>query len=65
LKNNQEKSKDYNLLYIVIVRVITKYRIRDPINDTKVVIKIIPKSSSLDDNIIGMKKIPKKTISNN
>jgi hypothetical protein len=65
LKNNQDKSKDYNLLYIVIVRVITKYKIRDPINDTKVVIEIIPKSSSLDNNIIGTKKIAKKTISNN
>jgi hypothetical protein len=52
-------------LYIFKTRVITKYRIRDPINDTKIDIEIIPKSSSLDDNIIGMNRIAKKMISNN
>jgi len=52
-------------LYIFIIRVITKYKIRDPINDPKIDIEIIPKSSSLDNNIIGMKRITKKMISNN
>jgi len=52
-------------LYTFIIRVITKYRIRDPISDPKTDIEIIPKSSSLDNNIVGTKRIAKKTVSNN
>jgi hypothetical protein len=42
-----------------------KYKIRDPINDPKIDIEIIPISSSLDNNIIGMKISANKLISNN
>jgi hypothetical protein len=61
----RKNQKGCNLLYKFIIRAITKYKIRDPINDPKIDIEIIPKSSSLDNNIIGTKIIAKKIISNN
>jgi|LSQX01.2.fsa_nt_gb hypothetical protein len=46
------------------IRIIIKYGIRDPIKDTRVTAINIEKSSSLESNIVGMKKIAKQMINN-